>query len=131
MHGHPFAASRFAQARKHIGDIVKILAAGDVEQFAELTENEALSLHGMMMTSNPSFILMKPRTLEIIQRVRDYRNTAGQPVCFTLDAGANVHLLYPATVEDAVEGFIKDSLIEFCENKQYICDQIGFGPEKM
>jgi diphosphomevalonate decarboxylase len=131
MHGHPFASPRFAQARANLDGLVGVLAAGDLQQFAEITENEALSLHAMMMTSNPSFILMKPHTLEIIQRIRDFRNTAKVPVCFTLDAGSNVHLLYPESVKETVDAFIKGSLIDFCINKQYICDQIGFGAKKM
>ena len=49
----------------------------------------------MMMTSMPYFILMKPNTLEIINKIWKFRNETQIPVCFTLDAGANVHVLYP------------------------------------
>jgi diphosphomevalonate decarboxylase len=131
MHGHPFASPRFAQAGMNLNTLIGILAVGDLEQFADIVENEALSLHAMMLTSTPAFILMKPHTLEIIQRIRGFRKTGKVPVCFTLDAGSNVHLLYPGTVKGEVERFIKDNLTDFCVNKQYICDQIGFGAKKM
>ncbi len=44
----------------------------------------------MMMTSMPYFILMKPNTLEIINKIWKFRAETQIPVCFTLDAGANV-----------------------------------------
>jgi diphosphomevalonate decarboxylase len=61
-----------------------------------VVESEALTLHAMMMTSMPYFILMKPN-IEIINAIWKFRDTK-TPVCFTLDAGANVHVLYPKTI---------------------------------
>ena len=61
-----------------------------------IVESEALTLHAMMMTSMPYFILMKPNTLEIINKIWKFREeTRYYILCFTLDAGANVHVLYP------------------------------------
>lgn len=131
MHGHPFAGNRFAQAEKHLQELSPILATGDVEAFIKIVESEALTLHAMMMTSNPYFILMKPHTLEILQKIWAYRAASGLPVGFTLDAGANVHLLYPATVKEAVLQFIRKELVVYCEDERYICDEIGLGPQKL
>src|SRR6185437_12238620 len=86
---------RFAQAHQNLSAIKKVLENGDLEEFIKITESEALTLHSMMMTSMPYFILMKPNTLEIINRIWKFRETTNVPVCFTLDAGANVHVLYP------------------------------------
>ena len=94
-------------------------------------ESEALTLHAMMMTSMPYFMLMKPDTLEIIQKIWQYREETKTPVCFTLDAGANVHLLYPSSEKDKVQTFIKDNLAQHCENGQYIHDQVGAGAIKI
>lgn len=82
----------------------------------------------MMMTSSPSYMLMKAGTLEIIQRIRTFRTDTGHPVCFTLDAGANVHMLFPEAIESEVKSFTEDALIAFCENHQYLCDSVGPGP---
>ncbi|MEM6684248.1 MAG: diphosphomevalonate decarboxylase, partial [Bacteroidota bacterium] len=92
---------------------------------------EALTLHAMMMTSAPYFILMKPNTLEIINRIWKFRETSGSHVCFTLDAGANVHVLYPENEKDIVYSFIQKELLKFCQNEQHICDKIGFGAKKL
>jgi mevalonate pyrophosphate decarboxylase len=42
----------------------------------------------MMMMSDPAFILMKTGTLEVINRIWDFRKITGLPLFFTLDAGA-------------------------------------------
>lgn len=127
MQGHPFAEERFKQANDNLERLIPILKLGDYEEFIKVVENEALSLHAMMMSSLPYFILMKPNTLEIINRVWNFRKETQLPLCFTLDAGANVHLLYPEKFEDEILKFIKNELVAYCQNGHYICDQIGSG----
>nr|WP_297787083.1 diphosphomevalonate decarboxylase [uncultured Allomuricauda sp.] len=131
MHNHPYAENRFKQASSNLDNLKPILANGDLEGFIKLVESEALTLHAMMMTSMPYFMLMKPDTMEIINKIWQYREETNTPVCFTLDAGANVHLLYPASDKEKVRDFIKDTLAEHCENGQYIHDQVGEGAIKI
>ncbi len=131
MHNHPFAKQRFAQAHENLAKMKQILVDGNLENFVKLVESEALTLHSMMMTSMPYFILMKPNTLEIINKIWKFRQQTDIQVCFTLDAGANVHVLYPEKVKDEVLQFIKNELIGYCQNQQYICDEIGHGAEKL
>ncbi|TDE31244.1 diphosphomevalonate decarboxylase [Flavobacterium ranwuense] len=127
MHNHPFAERRFAQAHENLDQLITIFESGDLEEFIKIVESEALTLHAMMMTSMPYFILMKPNTLEIINAIWKFRNETKIPVCFTLDAGANVHVLYPENVAKTVLQFIKNELVGYCQNGQYICDEIGNG----
>lgn len=131
MNGHPFAERRFDQAHENLARISAAMSTGDLPTFIEIVESEALTLHAMMQTSVPYFILMKPNTLEIINRIWNFRREAGIPVCFTLDAGANVHLLYPAKHKAAVAEFIKAELVGYCQNGQYICDEVGTGAIKI
>lgn len=127
MEGHPFAEQRFLQAHNNLSKLKEVFAEGDLDNFIKIVESEALTLHAMMMASMPYFILMKPNTLEIINKIWEFRASSNTHVCFTLDAGANVHVLYPESEKDMVLQFIKDELIVYCENRQYICDQIGKG----
>ncbi len=131
MHGHPFASQRFEQAHENLDKLRTILAEGNLNDFIGIIESEALTLHAMMMTSHPYFILMKPNTLSIINEIWKFRQTSNTHVCFTLDAGANVHVLYPENEKDIVFPFIKEKLISFCQNGQYICDRIGLGAKKL
>jgi len=131
MHNHPYAERRFAQAHENLDQLIAIFESGNLEEFIKVVESEALTLHAMMMTSMPYFILMKPNTLQIINTIWKFRNETNIPVCFTLDAGANVHVLYPNNVADKVLQFIKNELVGFCQNGQYICDEIGNGAIKL
>ncbi len=127
MHGHPFAQNRFNQAHENMAKIKSILASGDLKAFIALMESEALTLHAMMMTSMPYFILMKPNTLEIINKIWAFRKKSGLHIGFTLDAGANVHVLYPKNESGEILEFIHNELVAYCKNGEYICDEIGFG----
>jgi diphosphomevalonate decarboxylase len=131
MHDHPFAEQRFAQANENMSKMSHVLESGDLAEFIKIVESEALTLHSMMMTSMPYFILMKPNTLEIINKIWKFRGETKSQICFTLDAGANVHVLYPENEKEAALEFIKNELVAYCQNEHYICDQIGFGAKKV
>ncbi|SDD57014.1 diphosphomevalonate decarboxylase [Pricia antarctica] len=131
MHGHPFAEQRFGQGHSHLSDFRSILADGNLDKFIKIVESEALTLHAMMMTSHPYFILMKPNTLEIINRIWSFRETSKAKVCFTLDAGANVHVLYPEQEKETVYEFIKNELLHFCKDEKHICDRTGLGSKNL
>ena len=129
MHNHPFAERRFEQAHENLDKLINVFERGNIAEFIKIVESEALTLHAMMMTSMPYFILMKPNTLEIINAIWKFRNETKIPVCFTLDAGANVHVLYPENSKEKVLQFIKEELVGYCQNGQYICDEIGIGSQ--
>jgi len=131
MNDHPYASKRFEQASENLSKMKAILSSGDLDAFGNLVESEALTLHAMMMTSNPYFILMKPNTLRIIEEIWKFRKETKTPVYFTLDAGANVHMLFPEMVKNKVDTFTKSKLVGYCKNEEYICDQIGQGPKQL
>lgn len=131
MHEHPFAKERFEQANNNLKRLIPILKEGDLEAFIKIVESEALTLHAMMMTSMPYFILMKPNTLKIINKIWEFRAKTNSKICFTLDAGANVHVLFPEKELKQIHEFINTELVVYCENGQYICDQIGFGANQL
>ena len=60
---------RFLQAKRNFDSLIPIMKSGDLDAFIKIIELEALSLHAMMMTSNPYYILMKPNTLSIIEKL--------------------------------------------------------------
>ena len=127
MNNHPFSKQRFFQAYENLESMIEILKNGDLEKFISLSESEALTLHAMMMTSNPYFLLMKQGTLSAIDKVWSFRKESDIPLSFTLDAGANLHLLYPKAYKQKVLDFIEGELIVYCEKEHYICDEVGSG----
>ena len=59
-------------------------------------------MHGVMMTSDPPLYYWLPGTLEIIRAVQIWRKN-GLPVCYTIDAGPNVHLICPGKEAEKVK----------------------------
>ena len=131
MEGHPYADDRLAQADQNIKDLAKAMIDGDKANFIKVVEAEALSLHALMMASDPWFILMKPETIKILQLIKKYRAQTGRFLCFTLDAGPNVHLIYGKENELEVIQFIEKELKPLCHQHQIIFDTMGKGPEKL
>lgn len=131
MQDHPYAEQRFKQANNNLKDLTNVLQNGDLKTFIKIVESEALSLHAMMMTSHPYFILMKPNTLKIIHKIWEYRAKNNSNICFTLDAGANVHVLFPEKEKNKVNYFITNELAKYCQNNKYICDRVGNGGEHL
>ena len=130
LNAHPFADIRYASGFKNTELLLEVLESGDLDKFIQIVESEALMLHALMMTSPTPFILMKPHTLSVIEKIWDFRNQTGLPLLFTLDAGANVHLLNPVKDRDKVQEFVKNELVGYCQNGLYLCNAVGKGPEK-
>ena len=68
--------------------------------FGELLEQEAVDLHLMAMSSVPPIFYWNEGTILIMRKLREWRNE-GLLGYFTIDAGANVHVI--CTEEDADE----------------------------
>ena len=129
MNDHPYAAQRFEQANQRTAELVNILRDGDMDAFIQMCESEALTLHAMMMASSDYYLLVKPGTITAIEKLMEFRKEQGVPVCFTLDAGPNVHVLYPEEYQAQVEAFINNDLVD--TYKKVIFDHEGQGPQKM
>lgn len=129
MNVHPFAEDRITQANRNMKDLSDALFSGDKDHFIKVVESEALSLHGLMMSSNPWFILMKPNSLKIIQKIKTYREKTGHFICFTLDAGPNVHVIYNQENELEITHFINEELKTLCHQSKVIFDEMGDGPK--
>lgn len=126
-----FAAARYALANDRLLALTSAMQTGDLDTFGSIVEDEALTLHGLMMCSEPSFALLEPNTLNLINAIRTYRSETNIPVYFTLDAGPNIHLLYPDSFSKQVSKWRDEVLIHFCENQRIITDQVGHGPKKL
>jgi diphosphomevalonate decarboxylase len=129
MNGNPFAAARYQQADDNLGRLLGHLQTGEQASAGEIIEEEALTLHALMMASRPSFVLMQPATLLLIARLRAFRRETGLPIYFTLDAGPNLHLLYPAEIAAQVQPFIAAEMLPHCEGGQFLADKVGDGAQ--
>ena len=123
MNTNPYAERRFQEAKENFVPMKEILQSGNIKEFIKLVEHEALTLHAMMMMSDPAFILMKTGTLEVINKIWDFRKNTKLPLFFTLDAGANVHLLFPNDgSEDRIKSFVESELITYTQKNGVVKD---------
>ncbi|HCX98994.1 MAG TPA: diphosphomevalonate decarboxylase, partial [Bacteroidales bacterium] len=131
MQNHPFATVRYEQANQNLDKITESLKLGDEQGFAQVVENEAMTLHALLLSSVPSVSLLKPNTLKALERLKAFRTSSRLNFTFTLDAGANIHILYKASIREQMVNFITNSLTELCENGLWIDDEISTGPNKL
>jgi len=64
----------------------------DFETFANMIEHDSDIMHSVMMTSNPPLMYWQSASIGIFHEVRTWR-ASGLPAAYTVDAGANVHVI--------------------------------------
>lgn len=130
MNNHPYGAARIKQANDNTQHLLEVLKTGDWNQFFDIAEHEALSLHALMMSSNPGYTLLHANSLKVIEEVRRAFIDLQLPVGFSMDAGPNVHLLYPKYEEKNILPWIEKKIKPLCHQQKIIFDQLGDGPKK-
>ena len=131
MNGNIYATSRYTQANQRVEDLLEVMKTDDVFAFGKIAEDEAMTLHALMMCSDPSYVLLEPGTLEMIREIRAFREESKIPIFFTLDAGPNIHLLYPDSVKEDADKLIQDRLMQYTYNNVVIKDKVGNGPKRL
>jgi diphosphomevalonate decarboxylase len=106
--GHPIAetsllqAARLADAPRRLDLCRSAILDRDFNAFASIVELDSDMMHAVMMTSTPALHYWKPASLEIMNCVRQWRSE-GIPVCYTVDAGPNVHVICRETQAQFIE----------------------------
>ena len=131
MNHHPYRDKRYQLAKERTLDIFQSLKLGDEDGFGDILEQEALELHALMGSSRPPIFMMQRAVPVIIKKVRDFRQETKVPLYFTLDAGTNIHLLYPERAEKRVREFMSLELKNFLQEPYWIHDRVGLGPRKL
>jgi diphosphomevalonate decarboxylase len=92
---------RVADADRRLDLCRSAIIKRDFGSFAEIVELDSNLMHSVMMTSQPRLIYWQPVTLAVMQAVIEWR-TGGTPVCYTIDAGPNVHVITTGDHSDQV-----------------------------
>ena len=95
----PFNSARVDSLYSMLQEVRNAITMCDVQRLGPIIEQDALAMHGVMMTSRPSLLYWQPGTIEVMQAVRRWREEDGLQVYFTIDAGPNVHLICEPTFE--------------------------------
>lgn len=100
----------------------KLLKEKNFSLFGALLEAEALELHAIMLTSQPSLIYWTQGTLRIMKLVKKWRSD-GLEVYFTINTGQDIHLI----CEQKNIGKIREKLKEINEVKDIILNYPSVG----
>jgi diphosphomevalonate decarboxylase len=118
-------SARVADAEQRFETCRRAVIERDFESFAEVVERDSNLMHAVMMTSIPPLFYWEPQSLAVMARVREWRAN-DVPVCYTLDAGPNIHCL---CLPDAVET-VRSGLLEMSGVKQVYTAGVG-GPARL
>ena len=103
----PLQEARVADAPRRLEICRKAILNRDFDAFASIVELDSDMLHSVMMTSTPALHYWKPASLEVMSCVRQWRRE-GLPVCYTVDAGPNIHVICPETEAHTLEKRLRE-----------------------
>jgi diphosphomevalonate decarboxylase len=96
-----FQPTRIQTAPQRLTMCKQAVLNRDFDQLAEVVELDSNIMHAVMMTSDPPLFYWQPASLALMRSVRQWR-AGGVAVCYTLDAGPNVHCLCAPGAEQIV-----------------------------
>ncbi|MCK6626309.1 MAG: diphosphomevalonate decarboxylase [Anaerolineae bacterium] len=105
--GHHLASTSSLQAARVAGVESRLklcreaVLARDLAALGPIIEEDAVIMHGVMMTSHPPLYYWNAATMTVIQATLQWRSE-GIPVYFTIDAGPNVHLICEAADAETI-----------------------------
>jgi diphosphomevalonate decarboxylase len=111
--------ARLASVSNRLGQAKAALQEKDLATLGRIMEEDAVSMHAVMMTSHPPIYYWLPSSVQLIHEVQHWR-AEGLEVYFTFDAGPNVHLICQATDQAEVERQL--------ENMEEVLEVIVSGP---
>ena len=103
----PLQAARVVDAPRRLEICRKAILEQDFNTFASIVELDSDMMHAVMMTSTPALHYWKPASLEVMNRVREWRMD-GIPVCYTVDAGPNIHVICPEAEAHVVDKKLRE-----------------------
>ncbi len=103
----PLQSARLADASRRLKICRDAIINKDFEIFANIIEHDSDMMHAVMMTSTPPLMYWQSGTVNIFHSVREWRE-GGLPAAYTVDAGANVHVLCPREQAKEVEKRLRE-----------------------
>ncbi|MBQ6502455.1 MAG: diphosphomevalonate decarboxylase [Flexilinea sp.] len=97
----PFQSERIRTAPERIAKCRQAILEKDFKALAEVSEQDMIMMHSVMMTQDPPLFYWEPLTIRVIKAVHEWREEGLD--CFaTIDAGPNVHVICTAEAAPTV-----------------------------
>ncbi|MFK7824012.1 MAG: diphosphomevalonate decarboxylase [Oligoflexales bacterium] len=120
----PLFEPRLAGLREKEQQMISALRDKDLKTLGPLLEQEALEMHAVMMTANPSTCYLSTQSTQFLTWLRELRRDRGITAYFTIDAGPNIHVICEQKDCNLLHMEIKKSF----PNLEFLVDQVGSGP---
>lgn len=131
--GHELAASSFLLqdrvefVRFALPLVREAVRSRNLKILGPILEKDALFMHAVMLTSQPSLLYLNDAAISLMQLVQTWRSEEGLQVYFTIDAGPNLHLI----CQSENEGLVAKRLEKMDSVSQVIVNRPGSGPSQM
>lgn len=102
----PLQQARIASAPTRLNQCRSAILHRDFAALANVVEPDSDIMHAIMMTGRPALFYWQPATLAIMAAIRELR-AQGVGVCYTIDAGPNVHCICAPNQAPAVIDMLK------------------------
>ena len=106
----PLQPIRLANVESQLNTLTQILESDeelDWTLFASIVEGDALLMHSIAMTSAERIRYISDATTDFIKKFIRFRNESGIKCAYTIDAGANVHLIADKDYKDRIVEFVR------------------------
>lgn len=103
----PFLQARLTSLKSRIPQVIKAIRERNLASLGKTIEEDALSMHAVMMTSRPALLYWEPATVSLLKKVQTLRDREGLPCYFTIDAGPNVHVITEPEASEPVARELK------------------------
>lgn len=120
----PFYPNWVTLVTSEIEEIKQAIAKKDIQKIGEISEHNAMSMHALTLSANPSFTYFAPETIRIIQIIQELRQK-GIFAYATIDAGPNVKIICTKESLPKVQTYIEQQL----SNVTTVVANIGSGIE--
>jgi diphosphomevalonate decarboxylase len=103
----PLQLARIADAPRRLELCRDAILRCDFKAFTSIVELDSDMMHSVMMTSTTALHYRKPASVEVMNSVRQWQSE-GNSVCYTMDAGANVHVMTLESEAQTVEKRLRE-----------------------
>jgi len=118
----PFYSNWVTLVSSEIQEIKQAIAKKDIQKIGEISEHNAMSMHALTLSADPSFTYFAPETIQIIQLIQELRQK-GVFAYATIDAGPNVKIICTKESIKKVQTYIEQQL----SNVTTVVANIGSG----
>jgi len=118
----PFYSNWVTLVSSEIEEIKQAIAKKDIQKIGEISEHNAMSMHALTLSADPSFTYFAPETIQIIQLIQELRQK-GVFAYATIDAGPNVKIICTKESIKKVQTYIEQQL----SNVTTVVANIGSG----